>query len=153
MSNPSLEHFLFNLMVDHCGLGSIFNLMVERRDELSPAASDDEATLSTVFRALADTSRRRILVLLREAGRLRVTDLAAAFSMSLNGVSKHIKVLEEAGLVVRHVTGRTHWLEVGPRSVDLAHRWLDTHRHFWGERLDALAQHLESTTNEEKDND
>ncbi len=131
--------------------------MVERRTD-APTGSDDarddeEASLSAIFRALSDVSRRRILVLLREAGRLRVTDLAAAFSMSLNGVSKHVKVLEEAGLVSRRIEGRAHWLELDPRSLDRAHRWIDTHRHFWSERLDALAQHLEAPETKKEQND
>ena len=66
--------------------------------------------LSRAFRALSDPTRRQIISLLREAGDLKVTDLAQAFSMSFNGVSKHIMVLETAGLVTRSVEGREHWL-------------------------------------------
>lgn len=81
--------------------------------------------------------------MLREAGELRVSDIAAAFSFSLNAASKHLKVLETAGLVSREVRGREHWIAVRWDGLAAAHQWLDAHRHFWNERLDALATLLE----------
>lgn len=100
----------------------------------------EEAALSAAFQALADPSRRRILSLLRESPELRVGDIAAVFDMSLNGVSKHLKVLEAAGLVQRRREGRTHWLSARWDGLRAPHAWLDHHHHFWEKRLSALAQ-------------
>lgn len=114
----------------------MFNLVVEdgRRSR--------EERLSTVFQALSDPSRRRIIELLREAGELKVGDIAAAFSMSLNGVSKHLKTLERAGLIQRRVEGREHWLRVDWQALQEPYEWLHFYRHFWGERLDALVDYV-----------
>ena len=102
----------------------------------------DTQVLDAVFGALADPTRRALIGLLRDAGELRVSDLAAAFDMSLNGVSKHIKVLERAGVVRRRVEGRTHWLSVDWPSMQSAYEWLHHHHHFWSERLDALVDYV-----------
>ena len=99
--------------------------------------------LDRTFAALADPSRRQIIGLLREAGDLKVTDLAQAFSMSLNGVSKHIKVLERAGLVVRRVEGREHWLRVHWTGLQRSYEWLHFYRHFWSTRLDSLVDYVQ----------
>ncbi len=109
-------------------------------------ATPDAATaqLDAVFHALADHTRRRVIALLREAGELKVGDIAHVFVMSLNGVSKHLKVLEAAGLVRREVRGREHWLSVAWAGLQPAHGWLSSHEPFWRGRLDALAQHFES---------
>ena len=102
-----------------------------------------DARLDRVFAALADPSRRRIIGLLREAGDLKVGDIATTFSMSLNGVSKHLKVLERAGLVQRRIEGREHWLRVDWERLQEAYQWLHYFRHFWGGRLDSLAGYLQ----------
>jgi DNA-binding transcriptional ArsR family regulator len=104
----------------------------------------DKDPLDLVFHALADPSRRKVIALLREAGELKVGDLAEAFSMSLNGVSKHLKVLETAGLVRRRVVGREHWIAVGWRALEPARDWLDSQYFFWQRRLEALADAVES---------
>jgi len=62
--------------------------------------------------------------------------------MSFNGVSKHVKVLERAGLVHRRVAGREHWLTLRPQPLGAASRWLDTYREFWEARLQALEEML-----------
>ena len=100
-----------------------------------------EARLSRTFTALADPTRRAILARLRK-GALRVTEIAAPFDMSLNAVSKHLKLLERARLVRRAVRGREHYcsLDAGPLSE--AARWTDSYREFWETRLDALEQLL-----------
>lgn len=100
-------------------------------------------TLNRVFSCLSDPSRRRIIALLREAGELKVGDIAQAFSMSLNGVSKHLKALEAGGLVTRRIEGRRHFIRVNWKTLEPAHTWLDFHRHFWSIRLDRLASHVE----------
>lgn len=101
----------------------------------------DERRLDHTLLALADPTRRAILRrLMRETA--RVTDLAAPFDVSLNAISKHIRVLERAGLVVRRVEGREHHLAFDPRPLDAAAEWIAAQRAFWEVRLDALAAHL-----------
>ena len=87
--------------------------------------------------ALADETRRQILKRLA-AGDARVTEVAAPFAISLNSVSKHIRILERAGLVRRRIDGREHFLAYDPRPLDAATEWLERHRRFWSRRLDAL---------------
>ena len=93
--------------------------------------------------ALADSTRRAILQRL-SGGAVRVTDLAAPFAMSLNAVSKHIRVLERARLVRRRRSGREHWLSFEPRRLDETADWLAAQRTQWTRRLDALAGLLEA---------
>ena len=102
--------------------------------------TDDQ--LSSVFRALADPTRRAILERLAE-GEASVSELAEPFDMSLPAISKHLKVLEKAGLITR---GRdAQWrpcrLEVGPlKDVD---SWMGAYRHFWEESFDRLDVYLQ----------
>ncbi|MFV1998100.1 MAG: ArsR/SmtB family transcription factor [Acidiferrobacterales bacterium] len=93
--------------------------------------------LDQIFHALADTTRRRILDQLKKHPR-RVTDLARHHDMSLNAVSKHLKVLEKADLIKRRVQGRTHLCSFnGPRLKEVE-KWMGHYREFWEKRLDAL---------------
>lgn len=69
---------------------------------------------------------------------LTVTELAGPFDISLAAASKHIKVLERAGLIERRVQGRTHTCRLAPEALARAYRWLADYRHFWTDRLDAL---------------
>ena len=101
-----------------------------------------EEQLNQVFFALADPSRRQIVALLREAEELKVTDIAEAFSMSLNGVSKHLKVLERAGIVTRRIDGREHWLSVQWDTLQAPYEWLHFYQHFWAGRIDALVDYV-----------
>lgn len=87
--------------------------------------------------ALADETRRGILQRLA-AGEARVTDVAAPFDISLNSVSKHIRLLERAGLVQRRVAGRDHFLSLVPEPFDELTEWMQRTRAFWSHRLDAL---------------
>ena len=87
--------------------------------------------------ALADDTRRAILGRLA-AGEARVTEVAAPFGISLNSVSKHIKLLERAGLVQRRVAGRDHFLSLEPKPFDELTRWMHDTRAFWSARLDRL---------------
>lgn len=93
--------------------------------------------LTHTYAALADPSRRAILARLRN-GRARVTEIAEPFEISLNAVSKHIRVLERAGLVRREVVGREHFLSVDVEPLVEASRWIDEQRVFWERNLDAL---------------
>jgi DNA-binding transcriptional ArsR family regulator len=98
----------------------------------------DEDDLSRVLKAAGDTTRRRILTLLVQEGALRVTALAAHFDMSLNSVSKHIKVLEEAGLVTRRTMGREHFIAGELEPLKLTEAWFGQLKSIWDLRLAAL---------------
>jgi DNA-binding transcriptional ArsR family regulator len=87
--------------------------------------------------ALADPTRRAILARLA-SGEARVTDLAAPFAISLNSVSKHIRILERARLVRRRRCGREHRLALDPRPLDALASWLDEQRTLWTWRLSRL---------------
>ncbi len=91
--------------------------------------------------ALADPTRRAILQRLA-AGEARVTDLAAPFAISLNAVSKHIRILERASLVRRRRAGREHLLSLDPKPLGEAAAWIEQQRQFWSSSLDALEQAL-----------
>ena len=101
-----------------------------------PPADDDQ--LDRVFRALADRTRRAILRRLR-AGSATVSELAAPFGMSLPGISKHLTVLEQAGLVIRTVDGRVRRCSLQPEPLREADSWLTEYRSFWESALDSLA--------------
>lgn len=109
--------------------------MVDR----SAAASE---ALDATFGALADPTRRAILERLRQ-GPASVGEVAGAFPISLNAVSKHVRVLERAGLVAREVRGREHRLHLRARPLRAATRWSGRYRAFWEARLDALDRHLQ----------
>ncbi len=97
--------------------------------------------LDTIFHALGDATRRRMLKDLSR-GERTVSELAEPFEMSLAAASKHIKVLEGSGLIRREVRGRTHVcsLEAGPLAS--AHEWLSFYTRFWTGRLDDLERLL-----------
>jgi DNA-binding transcriptional ArsR family regulator len=97
----------------------------------------EPSRLNAVFAALADPTRRAIIERLAR-GEARVTEVAEPFEMSLNAVSKHIKVLEDTGLVHRRVAGRDHFLSIDAHPLDEIERWIDTTREFWNSRLDAM---------------
>jgi DNA-binding transcriptional ArsR family regulator len=109
----------------------IFNHMVEL----------SEHPLDTIFHALGDQTRRRMLAVLSE-GERSVGELAEPFAMSLAAASKHIKVLETAGLIRREVRGRTHLCRLEPGPLAGAHQWLSAYEHFWTGRLDVLERIL-----------
>jgi DNA-binding transcriptional ArsR family regulator len=103
--------------------------------------------LDSIFQALADPTRRDMLRSLAFQERT-VTELAAPFEMSLAAASKHVKVLERAGLVRRTVRGRTHVCRLAPEALADAHEWLSFYSRFWNERLDALERELRKTETE-----
>ncbi|GGG38744.1 transcriptional regulator [Chelatococcus composti] len=117
----------FNQSVDNQSAGHIFNHMVEF----------DTAQLDTVFHALCDATRRHMLRQL-SAGERTVSQLAEPFSISLAAASKHIKALENAGLIRREIRGRTHVCRLDPGPLASAHQWLSFYERFWTERLDVL---------------
>lgn len=97
--------------------------------------------LDQTFAALADPTRRAILARLIE-GEARVTEIAEPFDMSLNAVSKHVRVLERAGLVQRRVKGRDHHLAFNGQPLNDAADWISHYRAFWSDRLDNLETFL-----------
>src|SRR5437660_2058995 len=101
----------------------------------------EEERLSRVFHCLADPARRKIIALLRESGELQIGVIGQAFAMTQNGVSKHVKVLEAAGLVRRRIEGRVHWISVDWSALQVAYEFLHAHHHFCSTRLDALVDY------------
>jgi DNA-binding transcriptional ArsR family regulator len=97
--------------------------------------------LSATYGALASDVRRAIVDRLTR-GEARVTDLAAPFDISLAAVSKHVAVLERAGVIRRRVNGRTHWLTLDPQALLEAEAWIARTAAFWSGRLDALEELL-----------
>lgn len=106
-----------------------------------------QANLDGTLIALADPTRRAILERLSR-GEARVTDIARPFSISLNSVSKHIRLLERAGLVRRRVRGREHILSFNPRPLVDAARWIDSQRASWTRRLQMLDDLLQEEDRE-----
>jgi len=102
---------------------------------------EHEQRLDRIFHALADTTRRQILSQLQD-NPSRVTLLAERYNMSLNAVSKHIKVLEGAGLIKRSVQGRVHLCSLEAAWVEDVENWVHTYRKFWSERLVALEKFM-----------
>src|SRR6266568_4746001 len=100
--------------------------------------------LNRTFAALADPTRRRILAHLARGNRC-VTDLARPYAMSLPAVSKHLRVLEKAGLLRRRRYGRVHQLNLEAKPMRQAVRWIEEYRKFWEGSLDRLASYLEKT--------
>ena len=101
----------------------------------------DAAVLDQVFWALSDSTRRSVIERLTQ-GPAAVTELAQPHAMSLPGFSKHLKVLEQAGLVVRAKEGRTVRCELAPRALEDAAMWLAHYEKFWSAQLDALGRYL-----------
>ena len=97
----------------------------------------NEHHLNQVYSAIADPTRRAILAALA-GGDINVGNLAENFAISLNGVSKHVKVLERAGLLVREIHGREHRLRLQAAPLQEAAHWLQYYHAFWEARLDAL---------------
>ena len=101
-------------------------------------------TLNRTFAALADPTRRQILAHLARGDR-RVTDLAQPHEMSLPAVSKHLRVLEKAGLLRRRRRGRVHEMQLNAAPLKKAAQWVEEYRKFWEGSLDRLAAYLEKT--------
>jgi DNA-binding transcriptional ArsR family regulator len=107
-----------------------------------PAATANATRLNAVFAALCDPTRRGILAALA-SGRRPVGELAEPAGMSLPGFMKHLRVLEDAGLLVRMKEGRVVHCTLNPDPMKDAAAWLERYRQFWEARLDALARYLD----------
>jgi len=96
-----------------------------------------EQRLDTTFQALADPTRRGMLASLA-LGEKSIGELAEPFAMTFAGASKHVKVLEDAGLITRRKAGRTHLISIDAKPLEEAERWLRQWEKFWSVRLDRL---------------
>ncbi len=106
-------------------------------------AGDPEGRLDLVFHALANRTRRALLARLAKGPEM-VTELAQPFDMSLPSVSKHLRVLERAGLVARAIDGRVHLCALEAKALQEVSVWLEHYRIFWADTLDALARFVEN---------
>jgi len=111
---------------------TIFNHMV----------NNSESQLNNVFHALSDSTRRAILARLAN-GEAQVTELAGPFDMSLPAISKHLDVLEKAGLLHRQKDGRIRRCQLTAGPLESAADWVNVYRQFWETQLDSLARYLE----------
>lgn len=109
--------------------------MVERKTEQH---------LDLIFHALSDTTRRAILKMVAER-ECTVSEMAEPFRMSLNAVSKHIKVLEKAGLIQRSVDGRIHRCRMDARPLEQASSLISYYQQFWEDRFDQIEKYLKET--------
>ena len=105
------------------------------------SAASGARRLDAVFAALADPTRRAIIENL-SSGEARVTEIAKPFDMSLNAISKHIRVLEGSGLIRRRVEGREHILALELRAFVGIEDWIERMRRHWNARLDAMERLL-----------
>lgn len=109
-----------------------------------------EERLNAVFSAVSDPTRRAMLARLAK-GESTVTGLAEPFSMSLPAISKHLRVLESAGLISRRVDGRIHRCRLAAIPMKDALDWMSFYRSFWEERMDALGDYLTNLKPEEEE--
>lgn len=99
--------------------------------------------LDDAFAALADPTRRAILERLGGGGEATISELAQPAGMSLTGLKKHVRVLEEAGLVSTEKRGRTRHCRLGPRRLEEVAAWLEEYRRGWEQRLDRVEETIE----------
>ncbi|HEY5615904.1 MAG TPA: metalloregulator ArsR/SmtB family transcription factor [Bacteroidota bacterium] len=103
--------------------------------------------LDTLFSALSDPTRRAIVERLAE-GEASVGELAEPFNMSLPAISKHLRILEEAGLLLRHKEGRVHHITLNSKPMKEAMQWIERYRQFWESRLDSLETYFTKSKNQ-----
>ncbi len=124
---------------------SLYNLLVMKQSGYGKSTAD----LDVIFAALADTTRREILKRLSD-GEASVNELAAPFNMSQPAISKHLKVLEKAGLIERDIDKQRRPARLNADNMAIAVGWLEEFRHFWGTRFDQLNDVLETLKMEKK---
>ena len=108
-----------------------------------------DTPLDRTFHALGDPTRRRMLSALLEQGSLTASELGKPFNITQPSASKHLGVLEKAGLIKRTVEGRTHSFELNPEPLNEADDWIGRHRAFWTASLDRLEALVEQVNEEE----
>ncbi|MDQ2818542.1 MAG: metalloregulator ArsR/SmtB family transcription factor [Candidatus Eremiobacteraeota bacterium] len=109
---------------------------------------NNQTHLDAVFSALADPTRRRILERLAKR-RLTIGEIAGGFPISQPAISKHVKILEEAGLLNREVVGRVHHCMLDPKALSAANTWMDRQRRYWTAALDRLDDYLEKSSSDD----
>lgn len=119
---------------------------------LNDMVNDSSEQLTTVFFALADPTRRAILERLAH-GEASGTELARPFSISVPAISKHLRVLERADLILHRKDGRTHRFRLAAGPMQEAAAWLEHYRHFWEAQFDSLDTYLQTTSEEEQNPD
>lgn len=108
----------------------------------------NEEQLDIVFHALSNRTRRSLLKQM-QGGPMMVTELAKPYEMSLNAISKHLIVLEKAGLVDRSIEGRNHSCQLQSSPLANADLWIEQYRQFWEQNLDQFATYVENLENED----
>ena len=103
-----------------------------------------QPALDSVFHALADSTRRDILLRLK-AGPIGISGLCETYDISLPAVAKHVKVLEDAGLARSHKVGRVRSVEANPEAMRAAANWINHYSNFWSEALGKFAEYLASS--------
>lgn len=126
------------------GKRMLFTQMVER---------SEMDHLGDILKAASDPTRREILTMLAQHGPMRVTDIHKHFDMSLNSISKHVKVLEKVGLVRRRTEWREHIIEVQMEPLSLIDQWFASLRSIWALRLEALDEVIAEQTRNGDEND
>src|SRR5665213_2858871 len=101
-----------------------------------------QSSLDAVFSALGDPTRRRIVERLARRS-LTINEIAAGFGISRPAVSKHVKVLEQSGLLTREIAGREHRCAVSPKAMRAAATWIERQERYWNSTLDRLERYLE----------
>ena len=128
-------------------LTTIYDLLI-----INGMVNDSSEQLTTVFLALADPTRRAILERLAH-GEASGTELARPFAISVPAISKHLRVLEHADLILHRKDGRTHRFRLAARPMREAAAWLEHYRQFWDTQFDSLDTYLQTTAEEEQDPD
>jgi DNA-binding transcriptional ArsR family regulator len=128
-------------------LTTIYDLLI-----INGMVNDSSEQLTTVFLALADPTRRAILARLAH-GEASGTELARPFAISVPAISKHLRVLEHADLILHRKDGRTHRFRLAARPMREAAVWLEHYRQFWETQFDSLDTYLQVTSEEEQDTD
>ena len=113
----------------------------------------DDEHLSKILKAMSDSTRRKLLTQLSQQGPSRVTDLSKQYDMSLNAISKHIKVLEKVGLVSRQKIGKTHWIEADLKLISVVENWFQQLKSIWELRLNKLNHIMTKKNSGENNND
>lgn len=142
---------MINPLVEYCQIAAappIVNQTVEHYvGVMTTHLLVQEDQLDLIFQALANRTRRALLARLN-AGPAMVTELARPFGMSLNAVSKHLNVLERAGLIDRSIEGRVHSCALNAGPLASAEEWLSAYRAYWNSQIDNLAEFVESDSEE-----
>jgi len=103
----------------------------------------NDKIISEVLKSMSDVTRRSLLTRLCQEGPSRVTDLASYYDVSLNAISKHIKVLEKCELITRKTIGRTHWIEADLKQIHIVEKWFKELKSIWELRLEKLTEIME----------